>query len=460
MQAFPVLALLPLLASPAAAQELTPALMEEDLFHLSETFRSLHAGLHRYTEEEELDELLGEALYAIGEEPGELQYYRILCRVVSGVRCGHTKVRMTRPQLERMLADSALLPFHVHLVGERAWVLSAAAGARRLRAGQEILSIDGHSIPEIRATAFEMLYADGFIETGKQRELEERFARHYALLVEDPRNRRRTHLVELAGEEEAVEVEGISLADFEALERPGPERPFMALTHPREDVAHLYLREFGDPRGGEPDFPTQLERHFAALREAKIPNLVLDLRGNGGGSDEYGALLVSYLSPEPFGYFADIRVTEEYGGPGDVVERDGLRYVTAHPGLQLQQPAEHRFEGRVFLLTDGWTFSTAADVATVAHFHDLVTVVGEETGGGYDGNTSGRSQGEQLPGSGFTVSVPMWMYTTANAGHDRFGRGVPPDHELRPSVEDVLAGRDAELERVLRLVDEARPGGG
>ena len=43
------------------------------------------------------------------------------------------------------------------------------------------------------------------------------------------------------------------------------------------------------------------------------------------------------------------------------------------------------------MLIDGWTFSTAADVATVAHHKHLATFIGEERGGGYDGNTSGST---------------------------------------------------------------------
>ena len=129
-----------------------------------------------------------------------------------------------------------------------------------------------------------------------------------------------------------------------------------------------------------------------------------------------------------------------------------MRLVTEHPGLRVQQPAEGRFKGEVYVLTDGWTFSTAADVATVAHHNRLATFVGEETGGGYDGNTSGVSRGVTLGHSGLAVNVPCWMYTTKNVGHSFFGRGVVPDHPVRPSIEDALAGRDAVFELALALI--------
>ncbi|MFT5050969.1 MAG: C-terminal processing protease CtpA/Prc [Chlamydiales bacterium] len=109
--------------------------------------------------------------------------------------------------------------------------------------------------------------------------------------------------------------------------------------------------------------------------------------------------------------------------------------------------------GRVYALQDGWTFSTAADVSTVAHHNGFATLVGEQSGGGYDGNTGGVSERMTLPASGLLVGVPQWMYTTANVGHDLHGRGAVPDAHVRPTVDDVLTGRDAELVAVVALIE-------
>ncbi len=136
------------------------------------------------------------------------------------------------------------------------------------------------------------------------------------------------------------------------------------------------------------------------------------------------------------------------------MDRHGTRHpIERSPHRPLGcSPARHRFTGDVYILTDGWTFSTAADVATVAHHNGLATFIGEETGGGYDGNTSGDSGSIGLPSASFRVRLPKWMYTTANVGHGFPGRGVIPDHHVRPDVQDVLAGRDVELAKALELM--------
>ena len=442
--------------APAVAQSdlraLTPGQMEEDLFLLTDNLEREHSGLLRYASREEIDEAFSEALFAIEEERSILEFYRVLATLVSSVRCGHTRVQIANPDREAILTRSGALPFEVHLVGERAWVLSVLTDGVPLEPGQEILAIDGIPIAEIRERAFSGLFTDGFGTTGKQRELERRFAQHYALLVDDVTPIREHHLVTVAGVNEPVAVKGISAAQYDQRPSRVESRSLIHVETLGADVGYLSVRAFGDPGGGEPAFPEQLEAAFVKLGDAGVGSLILDLRGNGGGTDQYGALLVSYMTSEPFGYFERIEVTPGYEGRGGIIERDGMRLVTEHSGLQVQQPAPHAFAGDVYILTDGWTFSTAADVATVAHHNKLATFVGEETGGGYDGNTSGVSERFGLPNSGFNVRVPCWMYTTANLGHAYPGRGVLPGHPIRPMIEDTLAARDAELELTLALI--------
>ncbi len=428
---------------------LTPVEMQEDLFELTESLQEQHAGLHRYGTPEEIEEAFGEAFHAAEEPRDVLSFYRLVSELLSVVRCGHTRAQLGDADRSAALEHRGLLPFEVLLTGDRLWVRRVLGEEAPLRAGQELLALDGLSIAELRKRAFSMLPDDGFIETGKERELEAQFAELYALLCDTRRDPAEEHVLLVAGGE-PVRVRGLSPEEFERARGARPDPPLVHLElHPDAQAAILAVSVFGDPGSGEPSFPEQLEAAFRTLRERGTEHLIVDLRGNGGGRDQYGALLVSYLAHEPFGYFERIEVTPGYQGPVEIVERDGRRLMLSHSGLARQRPAELSFRGDVAMLVDGFTFSTAADVATVAHHNRLATFLGEETGGGYDGNTSGDSSRLLLPNSHFVVGVPRWMYTTANVGHAYPGRGVPPDEPLRPTIEDVLAGRDPVLERAL-----------
>ncbi|MFT4540277.1 MAG: hypothetical protein ACI841_005036 [Planctomycetota bacterium] len=443
-----------LLASSALGQNrLDPSQMEEDLFALGDAFDLEHAGLRRFTNVEDFDDAFFSAVALCSEPRTRLEFFRCLSVLVAHVRCGHTRVQLDDGVIAREIGEHGLLPIEVHLLGERAFVLSTIGDGVPLQPGQELLSINGQSIFEIRHEAFRHMSGDGFIETGKQRALERNFAVYYSTLVARLDPERKDFEVRIAGSDEALTVGGISYSTYASRSPRTERRELMELTREAEGVERLFIRGFGDPDGDGPSFPKQLEAHFTDINRRKVSTLILDLRGNGGGNDMYGAMTVFYLSPRPFRYFERIEVSQDYEGEGGIVERDGMWLVTEHPGTQLQQPAAARFHGRAFLLTDGRTFSTAADVATVAHFNGLATLIGEESGGGYDGNTSGTTDRRSLPNSGISYSVPKWMYTTANVGHDQFGQGAPVHFQIRPTVQDILDGRDAEVAHVLELLD-------
>jgi C-terminal processing protease CtpA/Prc len=225
------------------------------------------------------------------------------------------------------------------------------------------------------------------------------------------------------------------------------------------------------------DFRQRVENTFKTLREKGTEVLILDLRGNGGGDDMYGALLVSYLTDKPFRYFDHINVKTimpsfkdhtdlKVDAKGLARFRDGSTpnptggyFLTPkmHPGLAEQPPGKHPFLGKVFVLIDGGTFSTAADFCAVVHHLKRATFVGEETEGGYYGNNSGMMPTLTLPNSKVKVRLPMYEYWNAVAGYDGKRRGTHPDHVVELKTADLLHGVDQQLDRALNLAAGSAP---
>ena len=62
-----------------------------------------------------------------------------------------------------------------------------------------------------------------------------------------------------------------------------------------------------------------------------------------------------------------------------------------------------------------------------------VTFVGTETGGGFDGNTSGLYDQITLPNSRLKIQVPLIKYVSAiDKLNYNLGRGVMPDITVHP----------------------------
>ncbi len=102
---------------------------------------------------------------------------------------------------------------------------------------------------------------------------------------------------------------------------------------------------------------------------------------------------------------------------------------------------------------NGRSASATAEFTAAAHFNRLATFIGEESGGAYNGGNGGDFAQLLLPNSQINVQIPITRYVM-NSSETRFlGRGTIPDYEIDRSIQDVLIGRDPQLEFVLQLIE-------
>ena len=118
---------------------------------------------------------------------------------------------------------------------------------------------------------------------------------------------------------------------------------------------------------------------------------------------------------------------------------------------KMQKPAKFPFEGRVFLLTNGLCLSSCADVVAILAHNRKVKVVGQESGGGYQGNTSGIMPKTKIP-TGLEITVPLLKYTNAVDPMVNIGRGTIPDYLVIPTLDDWIEKKDIEMEFVMGLI--------
>ncbi|GAB3341164.1 hypothetical protein GCM10027299_55170 [Larkinella ripae] len=132
---------------------------------------------------------------------------------------------------------------------------------------------------------------------------------------------------------------------------------------------------------------------------------------------------------------------------------------TNHPNLGLQLPRAPGFSGAVYLLINGGTFSTAAEFAALVRSQKRGQFIGQETGGGYLGNSSLAAPVLTLPHSQFRLTVPLGRYDLAVMPQAIVGRGVQPDHPIRYTLEDHVEKKDPELTRCFELIRKQKTTG-
>ena len=95
--------------------------------------------------------------------------------------------------------------------------------------------------------------------------------------------------------------------------------------------------------------------------------------------------------------------------------------------------------------------SSCADLVAILAHNKKAKVVGQESGGGYQGNTSGMMPKTKIP-TGLEITVPLLKYTNAVDPVVNIGRGTIPDYVVTPSLDDWIEKKDVEKEFVIQLI--------
>lgn len=476
------LAAVPVGAAAAAAQSqsqsqsqlLSVPDMRADFTILRRALAEAHGGYARHAPRAAVTAQLAAMGATITRPTSQSAFAAYVAQAVATLRDGHLRLEYD-PATVEALSTARVMPLRVALEGSRV-VLSSidALTDTVLSPGMELVRINGRPTAEVVRTLLPTVSGDGFIETGRRQRLAREWATLYWLFLERPA----LFVVEARttdGRVVRTTLPGVLERDRRA-QMNAASRAYAQRAASRDSttgliglewleggrVARLRIRGFDGAT-----FRALLDSAFATIRSAGVTGVVLDLRGNGGGVDEYGALLVGHLLAEPFRYFDRIHLptiaprfatwperTFTALRGGTVADPAGGFLVTPayHTGVGEQVPAAEPYRGALVTLIDGGTFSTAADVAAQLRSHARTRFVGEETGGGYEGNTSALNALIVLPNSGLRLKIMMYDYWNAVAPPAAHGRGTLPDDVVMTRVSDVAVGRDPALEQALTLL--------
>lgn len=380
--------------------------------------------------------------------------YGILREMVSAVKDGHVNIWMDSPEL--------LLPYYMPLkftdVGGKVIVSrvkeSAFWGVPPVQPGDEILAIDGKKIGE--RMAFLSHYCSGSTP---------RMVRRCALAwlnslmpFESLPDRNPLLLLRKAGTGKTIQTE-VPWLIYESAQDPTFKEEAWSI---QEDVeAKIFPGNIGYLRVGamadrDPErrdsrrLINYIENLFPKLLKTK--GLIIDVRGNGGGSGSTGDAILSHLIDKPtIRYKASPRLSmvtlfqrpsffEYEPDPAEQGRFSKWKEIIIEPAS-----ANLRYHGKVVVLIDSRCFSACDTFADSVASNGLAVMMGEPTGGG-----TGYPLGFFLP-SGMNVRFST-LRGMSNFGHLLEGIGTVPQISARLSVEDITEERDSVLMRAHALL--------
>ncbi|WP_336516829.1 S41 family peptidase [Pollutibacter soli] len=418
-----------------------PELLQQDFAVFKSMLEKEHPGLYRYLDKASVNRIFDSCFSTLHRPISQLDFAKLITYAISSIKDGHTGTNVSRLLMKYYGESKKLFPVYVYFINDKAFVLCSRIA--ELSPGCELLSIDSKSVTEIKNKLFQYLPSDGTIESKKMHTLNNGAFFFLFDWIYGSKERFVVQFKDFQGNIKTTVVNADLISDLDCDYENGRGKGKLELSYPIPGAALLAINTFDDSRlAGENFFKKFLDSAFSEINRRSVSNLIIDLRGNAGGTDTYGALLYSYLADKPFKYFLSVETTTK-------------KFTLAENELLgKQHPQPGAFRGDVYFLVNGLSFSTTADFCAIARGNNRGVFVGEETGGAYNGNTSGRVNQLQLRNSKIMVTIPLVKYINDVPETKQSDRGVIPDFKVLPSIHDILMRRDAQLEFIIEKVNE------
>ena len=419
-------------------------------------------------------------------------YYLMVAELIAEVRCAHTYAIPIK-NIQSLFNTVKTFPLMIFFMEGKYYVTINGTKDQTIKPGFEVLSINGKSVHEIRARIKKYLWADGFNEPFKNKAMNEMyFALFYYLLVEKAQS---FDLVLKNGQDEEIKMTVAAQRYAETVKnfKNPVNKKILSIAMPRnkldakkgwrmnirkeENVAVMRISGFGGGRNEEEarrNMRTFMDNCMKQLQEKKVNDLIIDLRYNGGGWDIQGVELFTYFIKQPtrayrrlhsitdsseFLQFSDLSEVDRKNVKQELrKESDGTFSVKEEYSqqLQLQQPKPNGFRGNVYILSDGASASTTSEFIAYTKSSGLATIIGEESGGAYEGGNGGSFLHFELPSSKIAFGTPLLYYDNEVKPVEVKGRGTMPDYAVPYNIEHLLKGYDTQLNFALELIRKSR----
>lgn len=427
--------------------------LKDDLDFLFNKLEYIHPNLYAYTSKNEIFEAITRVKSEIRDSLNSVDFWLKVCPIVNNLHHGHTGITPQNAEVNKYIiklqkTGYSYFPFSIIVLDSNIYVRDIYTNTRDIQRGNRVISINGTKASDILSKLVN--YESGERMAYRLHYVEKRFIWNYPLLY--PSSKYKIDYMD-KGIEKTIILNGITEKEtdeyfMKAFASTKNNYRLMLVDNKTACIEYNACLDFDK-------FKVFLDSTFTIIKHDRISNLIIDIRKNGGGDTGLNALLLTYLTSNPFYEYSkhiekltsDIRTSNEYYSQfkkDTIFERTKYKYYEN----KVENPL--LFKGKILLLTGIETFSSGTELAMLIKDYNLGKIIGQETGG--IPTCYGDRFDFELPNTKIEVGV-SYKWSLRPSGVDD-NRGVIPDIILNPSLLDILSGKDIEMDYTLSLIKE------
>ncbi|MDN3203350.1 S41 family peptidase [Algoriphagus sediminis] len=436
----------------AFGQDLTKEQVMEDLIQLKEAIEEFNPALEAYNPDFQSST---DSLFSTISTPtySAFEAFDLVSQLCAFSNEGHFSLGNWEDPVHSGFIENKFeyIPLSVKIADEKLWVWLDLSKEQKLIRGHEILSINGMRSSDILRKIYLNTPTDGDIRTYAQRTIENNFSWMYYLYV-DRENRFEIETKSGSGEIQKTRIQALTREKhFENYAEYYPNR---ARAQEMEETDAFYSLEFEGltsfltipsfdrARVEENDINSKrlYKTIFEELKQNEIQNLIIDLRGNTGGLNEFADDIVPFIQKKP--------------SDSPLLKRT-ISWEGKIRNYRFPKASNLAFTGSIIVLVDGRTYSAGNTIARYLKEYGDAIFIGEETGTRYEGFAAGSKQYVTLKNTQFRIGIPRYHITFDPSKKQlTSNRGLLPDYEIEPNIQDLLEEKDLHMEKAKILISQ------
>lgn len=461
-----------------AYRDMSPEKLRQDILTLQNALQKAHPSLDLYIDPDSLELLFARAINSNNTSKNSIEFYQDIARLMAAIGCGHTSAFPSSGHYLQQIYFAKYGPLNICYFDSVARVLHNFSGNNDISIGDHVLSINNVPVREVWDSINSMIPSDGYNENYIIWDLEIGFFYDWYNLCYGDFDDFEYVLLKDNGDTLHVTLPAVGYFDIKENMDPFaeslPEAPILDVDYIDSiNAAVLTIKSF-DPdvmKRYRTKFIPYLDQVFRQMSLHGVENLIIDLRGNQGGSTSYMVELLSHFSPWTFNPYDTEYVTynlkkgpklaiwgrkayKRFSKRGEPVAGSNKKKIEYFSGTDFM-PAIPYFAGNLYILVNGGTYSAASDATCYLKFTDKATVIGTETSGTCGPITAGLFGSMTLPNSKIEVEIPLIQYSKQIPADSVIaGRGAMPNYPVNYTWNEFISGEDMELRKAIEVIQQ------